>query len=66
MGRRRDYYDDRDRDDGGAAYAIATAIKWIGVVIVTLIIAYVVLRLTGTIEGIIFSSPQSTPAEPAG
>jgi len=65
MGRRRDPRDyDRDYgngDSGGTAYAIATAIKWIGVVVVTVIIAYVVLRLTGTIEGIIFSAPQSAP-----
>ncbi len=62
MGRRRDYDDYNGRDNGGTAYAIATAIKWIGVVVVTVIIAYVVLRLTGTIEGIIFSAPRGTPS----
>lgn len=60
MSRRRD--DDRYRDyddrDSGVAYTIATAIRWIGIVIVVVIVAYVVLRITGTIEGIIFSSPQ--------
>lgn len=47
-------------NNGGAGEVIAQAIRTIGVILVVLIIAYVVLRLTGTIEGIIFSSPEGS------
>lgn len=67
MGRRYDdredeYYRDRDYDRGrrdqggsGAGEVIAEAIRWIAIILVVLIIAYVVLEITGTIEGIFVS-----------
>lgn len=68
MGRRYDddrdeeYYRDRDYDrgrwdngGGGAGEVIAEAIRWIAIIIIVVIIAYVVLRITGTIEGLLFS-----------
>jgi hypothetical protein len=66
MGRRRDYdegYDDARRDmmdretgsrtSGDGAFAAAVFIKYAAIVIVVLIIAYVVLRIVGAIQGVV-------------
>lgn len=65
MGRRRDYdegYEDARRDlmdrepgsrSGGGAFTAAVFIKYAAIVIVVLIIAYVVLRIVGAIQGIV-------------
>jgi predicted metalloprotease len=61
MGRRRDYdegYEDARRDmadretgsRGGGAFTAAMFIKYVAIVIVVLIIAYVVLRILGVIQ----------------
>jgi hypothetical protein len=64
MGRRRDYdegYEDARREmmeretgsrrGGDGAFTAAVFIKYAAIVIVVLIIAYVVLRIVGTIRG---------------
>ncbi len=65
MGRRRDYdegYEDARRDmmdretgsrrgGGDGAFTAAVFIKYAAIVIVVLIIAYVVLRIVGVIQG---------------
>ena len=64
MGRRRDYdegYEDARRDmveretgsrrGGDGAFTAAVFIKYAAIVIVVIIIAYVVLRIVGTIRG---------------
>ena len=64
MGRRRDYdegYEDARRDmmnrEGGSrgggdgAFTAAVFIKYAAIVIVVLVIAYVVLRIVGAIQG---------------
>jgi hypothetical protein len=65
MGRRRDYdegYEDARRDlmdrepgsrSGGGAFTAAVFIKYAAIVIVVLIIAYVVLRIVGVIQGVV-------------
>ena len=65
MGRRRDYdegYEDARRDlmdrepgsrSGGGAFTAAVFIKYAAIVIVVLIIAYVVLRIVGAIQGVV-------------
>jgi hypothetical protein len=66
MGRRRDYdegYDDARRDmmdretgsrrSGDGAFTAAVFIKYAAIVIVVLIIAYVVLRIVGAIQGVV-------------
>jgi hypothetical protein len=65
MGRRRDYdegYEDARRDmmeretgsrsGSGGAFTAAVFIKYAAIVIVVLIIAYVVLRIVGVIQGV--------------
>ena len=64
MGRKRDYdegYEDARREmeerefggrrDGGNAFTAAVVVKYLAIVIVVLIIAYVVLQILGTIRG---------------
>ena len=64
MGRRRDYdegYEDARRDmldretgsrrGGDVAFTAAVFIKYAAIVIVVLVIAYVVLRIVGAIQG---------------
>jgi hypothetical protein len=64
MGRRRDYdegYEDARRDmmdregasrrGGDGAFTAAVFIKYAAIVIVVLVIAYVVLRIVGAIQG---------------
>ncbi|CAN5740247.1 hypothetical protein BH18ACT11_BH18ACT11_20940 [soil metagenome] len=65
MGRRRDYdegYDDARREmmeretgsrrsSGDGAFTAAVFIKYAAIVIVVLVIAYVVLRIVGAIQG---------------
>ena len=65
MGRRRDYdegYEDARRDlmdrepgsrSGGGAFTAAVFIKYAAIVIVVLIVAYVVLRIVGAIQGVV-------------
>ncbi len=63
MGRRRDYdegYEDARREmtdretssrRGGGAFTAAVFIKYAAIVIVVLVVAYVVLRIVGAIQG---------------
>jgi hypothetical protein len=66
MGRRRDYdegYEDARREmmdretgprrSGDGAFTAAVFIKYTAIVIVVLIIAYVVLRIVGVIQGVV-------------
>lgn len=51
---RRDYEDEtrRELDTGGGAFTAAVFIKYLALIIIVLIIAYVVLRVLGVIQGI--------------
>jgi hypothetical protein len=62
MGRRRDYDDARrdmmdretgSRRSGDGGFPAAIFIKYAAIVIVVLIIAYVVLRIVGAIQGVV-------------
>jgi hypothetical protein len=57
MGRRgRDFdeFDDESRDSGGGWIVAATFIKYAALVIIVLIVAYVVLRIVGVLQGSVF------------
>lgn len=44
-----DYYESSNREDG---FPLATTIKWIGIVTVTLIVAYVAVQILSTLQAI--------------
>jgi hypothetical protein len=57
MGRRRrglDEFDDETRESGGGWIVAATFIKYAALVIIVLIVAYVVLRILGVLQGTLF------------
>jgi hypothetical protein len=57
MGRRRrglDEFDDETRESGGGWIVAATFIKYAALVIIVLIVAYVVLRIVGVLQGALF------------
>jgi hypothetical protein len=57
MGRRGrgfDEFDDESRDSGGGWIVAATFIKYAALVIIVLIVAYVVLRIVGVLQGSVF------------
>ena len=57
MGRRRrglDEFDDETRESGGGWIVAATFIKYAALVIIVLVVAYVVLRIVGVLQGALF------------
>lgn len=52
---RRDYEDEtrRELDTGGGGFTAAVFIKYLALVIIVLIIAYVVLRALGVMQGML-------------
>lgn len=44
-----DYYERMDRDEG---FPLATTIRWVGIVTVTLIVAYIAVQVLSTLQAI--------------
>lgn len=52
MAQRRADHDYYERMDGQESFPLATAIRWGGIIIVTLIVAYLVVQILNTLQAI--------------
>lgn len=44
-----DYYERADKEEG---FPLATAIRWVGIIVVTIIVAYVAIRILTTVQAV--------------